>query len=318
MTPFATVNDLRRVIPNSVLNALSEGATQVQAIQFDAALVAANTIELRVESQLVTQDFDTDNDTTLDQLASAIAAFDAVDSATVTETDPPSNGDSRREVVVIAREPGDKVALADAGVTGGNSQPNVSIVDLTNDSFELQLQDLLNNAATEVARYRERFAVTGHASEAADGKLIDYDGHFLARGFQSGWPVRNLGHSHDPPLDHHIHRGVDHVLVGGNLQAQRLRQGHTAIASVTNDVELTLEAADFTFGIGDTWEIVHQERRRDAETFYAGWLLFDTKMPMPIDSSLGSPRVIEEYDEDLAQRFRRQFRRTVGVGKGTV
>lgn len=89
------------------------------------ALVASNSIAVTVNGTTVTEVFDTDSDTTLENLANALAALPSIDEAEVQEVSGGVSND--RTILIIAKIPGPSALTITATVTGGASQTAVVI-----------------------------------------------------------------------------------------------------------------------------------------------------------------------------------------------
>lgn len=89
-------------------------------LTFSEAFVASNSITGSVNGEAFTVAYTTDNDTTLQAVATALAPLDSVASATVLDA---GTAQANRSIVLIAADPNNRLALADLAVTGGTTQP---------------------------------------------------------------------------------------------------------------------------------------------------------------------------------------------------
>ena len=141
--PGVWANDIGVLVSN-----IDEGVRERWTLTLAGALVASNVISVTVNGTVVTTTFDTDSDTTLAALATALEANDDIYSANVVEV---SGGvDNDRTIEIIVARPGPGVTtINNAVVTLGASQSAVVLTrTLTgvaaDNSFRLQLFDRSN------------------------------------------------------------------------------------------------------------------------------------------------------------------------------
>ena len=93
----------------------------VQVLKFDSDLVAANSFSVDVNGTTVGPvAFNTDHDTTMSDIATALAANGDIATAVV-------GGTNNREITITGAANNAEVALTNAAVTGGASQPSITI-----------------------------------------------------------------------------------------------------------------------------------------------------------------------------------------------
>ncbi len=105
------------------ISGIDQGLRSRYRLTFSGALVADNVIDMYINGVAITQvPFATDSDTTMANLATAIAAHPDVLSATVETVIGAINND--RSIVIVANNPGpDTLNITAPVITGGTSQP---------------------------------------------------------------------------------------------------------------------------------------------------------------------------------------------------
>lgn len=116
---FCRVGHYTDPTDRSTLDAVKAELQSVIKLTFDAALVVGNTIDLDINGNAIaTVNFNTDNDTTLDDLAEEIADSDLVESATVVENLVSNN------TILIVPAYGVTLVVDGISVLAGASQAN--------------------------------------------------------------------------------------------------------------------------------------------------------------------------------------------------
>ena len=109
--------------------------SEVATLVFDADIITGNSIDGKVNGTAITTvPFNTDHDTTMDDLVTELESLDGV-SASLTDT----GGDNRTVKIVVdhtdAARLDEDAALSDWAVTGGASQAGITITYSTEDVF---------------------------------------------------------------------------------------------------------------------------------------------------------------------------------------
>lgn len=152
------------------------GVRQRARLLFNNKLVTSNSFTVNINGVAIAAPvtFDTDSDTTMADIATAIQAHAAVSSAYVEEV--AAGRENDRSIVVIAKEAGpDKMAITGAAVTGGASQPAVSILPVLDgqDADGSFVLEVYNRSNTNLPA--ERYTVTMHTATDARGTQTRID-----------------------------------------------------------------------------------------------------------------------------------------------
>ena len=132
-------------------------------IAFDADLITGNNVDLKVNTvAMATVPFNTDHDTTMDDIVTALDAMSNVDGELY--------GDTANRKIRITRTDGATIAISDALVTGGASQANITT-------------KYASIAAELKAEANDRAAVHYHPDAASD----EYPDASAAAGYAVSW-----------------------------------------------------------------------------------------------------------------------------------
>ena len=99
---------------------IDTGIRERYNLTFAGAFVSGNSITATINGTPVTETFDTDSDTTLENLAEAIAALPTVDEAVVQTV--PGGTSNDRTILIVAKVPGPNALNISVNITGGSSQ----------------------------------------------------------------------------------------------------------------------------------------------------------------------------------------------------
>jgi hypothetical protein len=141
--PGKWANDIGIKISN-----IDTGVRERWTLTIAGALVTSNVISVNVNETAVSATFDTDSDTTLAALATALEANDDIFSASVVSVT--GGADNDRTIEIVVNRPGDGVTtISDAAVTLGDSQVAVSLAktlrgNAADNSFRLEVFDRSN------------------------------------------------------------------------------------------------------------------------------------------------------------------------------
>lgn len=131
------------------LTSIDKGTPQRQKITFSAALITGNEFAATVNGTPITPvAFDTDSDTTMAAIATALQTALGVGSV-VTVISQPNSVNNDRQILVVAPDAKANVSITDLAVTGGASQATVTIVEslkriAPNGTFKLEVYTSAN------------------------------------------------------------------------------------------------------------------------------------------------------------------------------
>ena len=142
-----------------------DGRTQIQTITFDADFVTDNTIDLNIDGVAMTQEsFDTDHETTIDNLAATIQSeFAQIATAVADEV--------ARTIVLTGANDGADFAVTGLTVAGGASQAAGTVAETQSSIADSEAGTFL--AAAESGNSVEWTAGAKWTGRYADGSLAE-------------------------------------------------------------------------------------------------------------------------------------------------
>lgn len=110
-----------------------ESVAGAYTLTFSEAFVASNSITGKVNGETFTVAYNTDNDATLGDVATALIALNSVSTAIVLDA---GTAQANRSIVLFANAGNNRLVLADLAVTGGTTQPTGTF-GLSGQTFKL-------------------------------------------------------------------------------------------------------------------------------------------------------------------------------------
>ena len=170
--------------------------TGAYTLTFSEAFVASNSVSGTLNGAAFTTAYNSDSDTTLQDIADDLAALDAVESATVLST---GTAGANRSIVLFASDSNNRLALADLTVTGGTTQPTGTF-GLSGQTFKtltfsaaLVASNVINLSINGNAINPVTYASSNDATVAAvSAELADLEGVGFANVVNAGSNDRSI------------------------------------------------------------------------------------------------------------------------------